>query len=41
VASFQAGKHGSLISHLMFADDLLLFDQATENQMSGGDEYSG
>lgn len=29
----RAGRNGPLISHTMFADDLLLFAQAKENQI--------
>jgi hypothetical protein len=29
----KVGKNGPMISHLMFADDLLLFGEATEEQM--------
>ncbi|PKI46826.1 hypothetical protein CRG98_032764 [Punica granatum] len=31
--SIQAGRHGSPISHLMFADDLLLFSEASMEQV--------
>lgn len=31
--AIKIGKHGDMISHLMFADDLLLFGEATERQM--------
>jgi len=31
--SMKAGRNGPMISHPMFADDLLLFGQATEKQM--------
>lgn len=29
----RAGRNGPLVSHLMFADDLLLFGEASTNQM--------
>jgi uncharacterized protein YbaP (TraB family) len=29
----KVGKNGPMNSHLMFADDLLLFGEATEEQM--------
>jgi hypothetical protein len=32
--ALRAGRGGPLVSHLMFADDLLLFGEATENQIS-------
>jgi hypothetical protein len=32
--AMKAGKNGPVISHLMFADDLLLFGEATEHQMN-------
>lgn len=31
--TIKAGKYGSVVSHLMFADDLLLFGEATTRQM--------
>jgi len=31
----RAGRNGPLIPHLMFADDLLLFSEATKEQMGG------
>lgn len=30
----KAGRNGPSISHLMFADDLLLFSEASQNQMN-------
>lgn len=30
----KAGRSGPKISHMMFADDLLLFRKATENQVT-------
>lgn len=29
----KLGKHGIMVSHLMFADDLLIFGEATESQL--------
>jgi hypothetical protein len=31
--TMRAGRNGPLVSHLMFADDLLLFGEASTNQM--------
>lgn len=30
----KLGRHDAMISHLMFVDDLLLFGEATKNQMN-------